>query len=98
MENDEEIDLEKNEEISLNSSTSSSLQCNSYMSLPQEPIEIKEVNSKVNQITNNNEILNAEETLFRNPISILNSRKLGKTYAFYYINGRPLFTIGPDCN
>ena len=36
--------------------------------------------------------------VFGNDISISNPRKMGSLYTFFFINGEPFITIGPQCN
>ena len=35
--------------------------------------------------------------LYGNSINDLTPKRIGKLYAFFYINGKPLILIGPDC-
>ena len=51
-------------------------------------------NSNVN--SSRNEIL-SDKKIYGNPISSKHPHKIGRSYAFLYINNYPLIVIGPDC-
>lgn len=48
----------------------------------------------INDIKKDNEINNIEEKIFGNNTSIAQPCKMGNIYCFFYVNGRPLCTIG----
>jgi hypothetical protein len=44
-----------------------------------------------------NSSISSHDLIFGTPIEILKPKKIGKMYAFLYINNFPLIVIGPDC-
>lgn len=67
-----------------------------YITLHQTPTLLDQ-SASINNKESFNIVEEKEETIYLNPINAIHPRKLGNTYAYIYINNRPLITIGPDC-
>ena len=65
---------------------------------PNNKLSIVDTNDMNNSNVNSarNEILSAKK-IYGNPLSKRHPHKIGRSYAFLYINNYPLIIIGPDC-
>ena len=72
---------------------------NSSLSLNESTEIDKNKEKMLEQPTTNSEHQSnfSDSLLYGNSINDLTPKRLGKLYAFFYINNKPLIIIGPDC-